>query len=361
MINTAPPSGSPYHRLPRCDPRHRWWRPLLVGLVATSLYLAGLVAIVVVVVVVGLAFPSVEPAVDRAWGGGLDLGDPVGLAVLLGLLIMMLPALLLAARWTGSRPAGLLSSVTGRLRLRWLGTATVLAFAVWVPVTAVWVGVEAAARTPGSVPVAPASTGALLVLTLALVPFQAAAEEYVFRGFLGQLVGSWVRHPVFAVLLPVPLFVLGHGYGTLGSIDVGVFAVFCGWLAWRTGGLEAGIAAHVANNVVLLSFTAVGLGDPNATDTTVLGLGVSAATMAVFAVLVTRRADALGVARVRPATSTALRATAELAPAGRHGDDRYACAALLASPSPEGRAVGGAGCGRTDGADVRATDEWTKL
>ena len=36
MINTSSASGTSYHRLARCDPRHRWWRPLLVGLVVLA-------------------------------------------------------------------------------------------------------------------------------------------------------------------------------------------------------------------------------------------------------------------------------------------------------------------------------------
>lgn len=301
MINSNEDPRTPYHRLARFDPRHRWWRPLVVGMVATGLYLGVAVVALVVLVGVGLAFPAVELAVTRSWESDLDLGDPVAFAALLGLVVLMLPALLLAQRLTGSRPVGLLSSVTGRLRFRWLGRATLLAFAIWAPAMAVWIGVEAATGTLPVRPVAPTTTVALLVLTLALVPFQAAAEEYVFRGYLAQLVGSYLRHPAFAVVLPVPLFVLGHGYGVIGAIDVGIFAVFCGWLTWRTGGLEAAIAVHVANNVVLMSLSAVGLGDPNATDTSALGLAVSVALMAAFAVLVTRRADTLTIARTRPA------------------------------------------------------------
>lgn len=91
------------------------------------------------------------------------------------------------------------------------------------------------------------------------------------------------------MLLPVPLFVAGHGYGPLGAIDVGAFAVMCGWLAWRTGGLEAPIAAHIANDVVLMSLSAVGLGDPNATDTTFAGLVVSLGLMTAFTTIVTKR------------------------------------------------------------------------
>lgn len=301
MTTHTSPSGSSYSQLLRTDARHRWWRPLAVGLVAAGLYLAVLVAIGVGVIVVGLAVPSVGLAIEGSWADDLDLGDPVTFVLLLGSLILMLPAMLVATRLTGSRPVGLLSSVTGHLRWRWLWTATAVALAVWAPVMAVWVAVEAATGTLEVRPVAVATTLALLAATFALVPFQAAAEEYVFRGYLAQLVGSWLRHPAFAVLLPIPLFVVGHGYQTLGAVDVAVFALMCGWLAWRTGGLEAPIAAHVTNNVVLMALSAVGLGDPNATTTSPLGLGVSIATMAVFTVLVTRRADALGITRTRPA------------------------------------------------------------
>lgn len=301
MINNLSPSGSPYHCLLRTDPRHRWWRPLVVGLVASGLYVAAFGTLLVALVVLGLAVPSLAPAVDRLLGDDLDLSNPVAYALMLGSLVLMLPAVLLAARLTGSGPAGLLSSVKGHLRFRWLRTATLLALAIWAPVMAVSVGVEVLAGTLQVHHVAVPTTLALLVLTVALVPFQAAAEEYVFRGYLAQLVGSWLRHPAFAVLLPVPLFVLGHGYDAVGSVDVAIFAVFCGWLTWRTGGLEAAIAVHVANNVILMSLAALGLSDPNATDTSVLGLGVSVAMMAVFTVLVTRRADALGIVRTRAA------------------------------------------------------------
>jgi hypothetical protein len=96
------------------------------------------------------------------------------------------------------------------------------------------------------------------VVVLLLVPVQAAAEEYIFRGYLMQSIGRWLRHPAFAILLPVPLFVLGHGYDLLGQIGVGLFAVAAGWLTWRTGGLEAAIALHVVNNLSAFLLSLVG-------------------------------------------------------------------------------------------------------
>lgn len=296
--STSTPEAG-YHLLLRSQARYRWWRPLVVGLTAVGLYAAVLLAVLIAVVIVGLAVPSLGAAIEQGWTEEMDLGNPMTFALLLGSLILMLPALLVATRLAGAHPIGLLSSVTGRLRSRWLATATLTAFAVWVPTMAAWIAVEAAAGTLQVRQVAPATTFALLVLTLALVPLQAAAEEYVFRGYLAQLVGSWLRHPAFAVLLPVPLFVLGHGYGALGAVDVAAFALMGGWLAWRTGGLEAPIAAHIANNVVLMFLSALGLGDPNATDTSALGLVVSTGMMAVFTLVIARRADSLEITRTR--------------------------------------------------------------
>ena len=41
-----------------------------------------------------------------------------------------------------------------------------------------------------------------LILMLLIVPIQCTAEEVVFRGYLAQMLGRWLRHPLFAILLP---------------------------------------------------------------------------------------------------------------------------------------------------------------
>ena len=50
---------------------------------------------------------------------------------------------------------------------------------------------------------------AALVIILVLTPFQAAAEEYVFRGFLAQILGSWVRFAPVAIIVPTAIFAVG--------------------------------------------------------------------------------------------------------------------------------------------------------
>ena len=89
----------------------------------------------------------------------------------------------------------------------------------------------------------------LLVIAL-LTPFQAAGEEYLFRGYLTQAVGGMFHSAWFAVLVPAFLFGLAHGLGQSVPVffDRFAFGIVAGILVIRTGGLEAGIAMHVLNN-----------------------------------------------------------------------------------------------------------------
>lgn len=90
------------------------------------------------------------------------------------------------------------------------------------------------------------------------------------------------RHPLRGILIPLPLFVLGHEYNVWGLLDVAVFAVCVGVIVWQTEGLEGAIALHAANNTVIFAGAAVGLVDQNSTDIspglTVLSIGVTALT-----------------------------------------------------------------------------------
>ena len=81
-------------------------------------------------------------------------------------------------------------------------------------------------------------------------PMQAAAEEIFFRGYLMQALGSLVAQPWFGVVVSSVVFALLHGTQNLPLfVDRLAFGLLAAILVWRTGGLEAGIAAHVINNV----------------------------------------------------------------------------------------------------------------
>lgn len=268
LPSDAVTGGLAFHRLVFARRRTGWWTPLLTGLLGVAFYAVMIGVIMVVVIVLALAVPEVS---QRLWAISTDLAfdltDPVMVALLLLSIVLMLPAYVAASRIVNGPRLGFVSSVAGRLRWRWMLWCTAAAAVVAVVLTGLSLLLPAEGEGEAAAGIVPPAENpmlwATLVVLLVVVPLQAAAEEYVFRGYLMQAIGRWLRHPAFAILLPVPLFVLGHLYDPLGQVSVGVFAVAAGWLTWRTGGLEAAIALHVVNNLLAFLLALAGLADVN--------------------------------------------------------------------------------------------------
>ncbi|GAA3035669.1 CPBP family intramembrane glutamic endopeptidase [Microbacterium dextranolyticum] len=262
----ATTGGLAFHRLVFARRRRGWWTPLAVGGLGIAMYLVLTVVVLIVVFIAALIDVTLpDRLLALSTNATFDMGDPFILAIMLGTIVIMLPCYVLASRIVNGPRIGLLSSAAGRLRWRWMLLCGAVAAGLSIVLTALTLLVPSDAPASGSGPSAlwPVS----LLLVLVLVPLQSAAEEYVFRGYLGQAVGRWLRHPAFAILLPVPLFVLGHMYDVLGQIGVGLFAVAAGWLTWRTGGLEAAIALHVVNNLTAFLLALAFGSDPTETET----------------------------------------------------------------------------------------------
>lgn len=291
-----PPTLLPFHRLALARARHTWWQPLLTGVLALAFYAAMIALVFVSLIIVAVEVPAVDRLVERMLVAHelFDLEQP-GLFVLLVVpLILMIPALLAASRIVQGRGAGLLWSGAGRIRWAWLGRTLIIAFAAVAVSFAVSLGLDALTGERIVFDPSPPGIPTMLILVLLLVPFQAAAEEYVFRGYLMQLFGRWLRHPVFAIVLPAPLFVLGHGYDVWGSLYIAAFAIIAGWLSWRTGGLEAAISVHIANNVLIFLMASFSLVDGNATEGSPIALMSGVIMLLVYAAIVVRRLNADG-------------------------------------------------------------------
>jgi membrane protease YdiL (CAAX protease family) len=273
-----------YHRLARTS-RHRWWRPILGSLV-----------ILIGLPVTLLGVLGALSAIMALIGGPQDLltgSAEAELALTVLTLALLTPLTLLAARWVQRRPAGTVSSVTGRLRRRWLATCLLLA----VPVMGLSVGVLM--LLPGE----DASTASVgwqrlavgLAVVVLLVPLQAAGEEYFFRGWMVQALGSWTRSPWPGIVVSSAAFGLAHGLGSgWGMADLMVFGVVTAGLTIRTGGLEAAIGLHVINNVSAFGFAVVtGAMDAPDGPTTAASVIVGISTSALYGVaalwLATRR------------------------------------------------------------------------
>lgn len=304
-----PAAATPYDRLPRTL-RWAWWRPLVGLAVFGVLALIGSMAVVVGALALLVAQGQVDPSPEGLleWQSSLlqiDATDPVVLVLSLASIAIWLPAVAGGLWAAGLRPLGHVSSVVLRLRWSWMLRCTVVALATLAVSFALSLGLGAAAGdavtpvwTPWQQLLVP------LLVILLLVPFQAAAEEYVFRGLLVQALGSWLpRGPwsrVVVVVVPTIAFVLSHGYGLWGLMDVGVFALAAMWVTLRTGGLEAAIALHVVNNVVVFTMLATGaLGTTvnGAEGGSLAGVVITAITSIGFCWVVDVLARRQGIAR----------------------------------------------------------------
>jgi membrane protease YdiL (CAAX protease family) len=259
----AAPAGEPFHRLGR-NAKFRWWRPLagtaLLVALALTLTLVVLIAWEVVHGVVAGKFTAPE-------GNALFPNTTEDLSAQLVMLGILTPAVLFVVWIVQRRPAWSVASVKNRLRLRWLAICCLpaigylaLSYALGTAVDAIFPNVDTDTSDSGSW-VGLSAFILPAVLIVLLVPFQSAAEEFIFRGWLIQAVGSYgpdsgsnvvkriLRTPWPALVISSAAFVSAHGYTGWAMADIFLFAMTAGWLAVRTGGLEAGIALHTMNNL----------------------------------------------------------------------------------------------------------------
>src|SRR3954447_1482271 len=261
------PTGTPFHRLARTA-KHAWWGPVLgtlfLGACAFFLTSAVIAGWVIVHRIVAGPFPTPQ-------GSDIFPSDTENLAVTLVMLGVLTPSVGLAAWLIQRRPFWSVASVLNRIRWRWLlwcclpGVGyLVLSYAMGILVDAIFPPQDSVGNDGGSW----VGFGAFVVPALVIilfVPFQSAAEEFVFRGWLVQAIGAygpdspcgrarWLRvvfrTPWPGILIGAAAFVSAHGYRGWAMADIFLFAVMLGWLAVRTGGLEAGIALHTLNNLL---------------------------------------------------------------------------------------------------------------
>lgn len=240
-------------------PRRRWWKPLLATALALALYLLANALTVVPPLIAGLV--TGRPQLGRyilTTLTDVDNLGPVGFIALNVSLIVLIPTTMLSI-WIvyGVRPR-FVTSVTGGLRWRWLLRCLVVVVPLWVG----YVGLGVLTDPPEVD--RPAHWVALLLIMVVLTPLQAAGEEYFFRGWILLNVGSWFARPVVGLVVgtvvSAVLFSAAHGspdVWVLGSIAC--LAVASCLATWRTGGLEAGIAMHAVNNMLVFVVT-IGIG-----------------------------------------------------------------------------------------------------
>ncbi len=241
MATRTPRDLSSYLRLARPVDGAGW--RLVVGLLAGTVgffavTLAALLAVFLVVRLGGGDFTlnpdHVTPVLLLATNLGLALCIPLA-----GLLARSVYGL--KPRWLGSVAPG--------LRRRWLTTCAGIAGTVWgVLLLLAMLGVLAADNARFNSQVA-----SFLVVVVLTTPFQAAGEEYLFRGFLLQSLGATRLPTPLCWVISGLLFATAHGqFAPALFADRWLIGIVFAWLATSTGGLEASIALHAIKNVSVL-------------------------------------------------------------------------------------------------------------
>lgn len=234
-----------FHRVARARGARRvWFRPL-VALGVSALAFGVMFAQLTVVLAV-LSMLSGVPLSESAE----DPLNPIDQAFGLGSLALLVPAVLIGTLAAYGR-ARLAVSVTGRFRWGLMGRVALVVVPVYVAVNLV--ANLVLFRGEITVPALTAPVVLAWVLALVLGPLQSAGEEFAFRALPMQMLGTWLRSPLWGILLPLPLFVVGHGYDLLGLSMIALFGLSAGLLAWKTGGLEIPILVHAVNNTTLFA------------------------------------------------------------------------------------------------------------
>jgi len=118
----------------------------------------------------------------------------------------------------------------------------------------------------------------LLIITLIFVPFQAASEEFLCRGYLNQALIKYLKFPWIVFFLTSAGFAALHAanpeaqgqmWPYLASIFT--FGMAMCVLLYFEGGIESAIGAHIANNIFVFGF--LGYEDPQLPNTAWMTLG----------------------------------------------------------------------------------------
>ena len=232
---------------------YRWYKPIITAVLFFGIYL-----VLALLVFVGVMFAirnevtpdtiqSVLASIFATDYDSMDLANPWQSLVTLGSVAVMIPALWLASVIVRDRPFSSYSSSRGG----WSSKVFWKAFPVAFICIALPILVDELYIQHHIDNFQMRFTLASFAVVTVLGPLQCIAEEYVFRGFLMQTLGSWLRVPVIAVILQSVVFVLMHPYDIYGKIGIFITGMVFAVTAWIGRGIEVSSAFHICNNMTI--------------------------------------------------------------------------------------------------------------
>lgn len=233
-------------------------------------FIGGIVPFLVsnIIGAIPLAIVVISYAHDRAGlpqKGGMPDFELMGIDLNLGLVLMVFPFILafFTMVWIikplHNRSFG--TVVNGGRRVRW--GRMMFSALVWIAMAAIWL-VYSVRSDPGNFTLNNTTNSLLILaaLSLFLIPFQAAFEEILFRGYFMQGFAVLARNRWVPIAVTSLMFGLMHSlnpevkeYGFFTMIPQYVFfGLVFAVLTMLDDGIELAIGAHAANNVFLSVF-----------------------------------------------------------------------------------------------------------
>jgi uncharacterized protein len=248
--------------------KNDWWRYLISfpAILGTWL-IVGSIPVVMLMTYVSM---DGDPATDFS-GTGFE-GVPVipEFLITMSSFIPFLVATLLAVRFVHERP--LRTLVTSETHIRW--KRMFAGAGVWLLIAAILSAIESFLY-PGRYVLTfqPVTLLVFAIFALILVPLQASAEEFFFRGYLLQWMGLRLKNRWLLSLLNGALFFLPHAANpemATGSILIGLgyFAMgfFFTLITLQDHGIELALGMHAANNLfagLFANYTVTALPSPS--------------------------------------------------------------------------------------------------
>jgi uncharacterized protein len=186
----------------------------------------------------------------------LGLKSNVGLIMMLFPFIAGLAAFILLVKPLNSRT--FVNTINGTGTLRW-NRFFISAF-VWIILSSIYLFLYLKID-PSNFTINNKTTSIiiLILISVSLIPFQAAFEEVLFRGYLMQGFAAVLRNRWFPLIMTSILFALMHSfnpevkeYGFFTMIpQYLLFGLIFGVITILDDGIEAAMGAHAANNIFL--------------------------------------------------------------------------------------------------------------
>ena len=242
-----------YITYPRKFKAYRWYKPVLVALLFGLFLIISMFGIELITKVV------FKMSVGGQGYDDMDFYTAPGAFYNGAMAAVVIPCLIFAALIVRDRPISSYFSSMGGWRWKTFFRMLGVGFVLFGIPSIIWFALKGNSGIRFTL-------GGFLILTL-FVPLQGVAEEMMYRGFIMQTTGSWVKISLVGLFVQILCFTLTHNYNIIGVIGIAVSALVYGLTCVITRGLEAPSALHILNNMTEIYMAGFGFGAISATQT----------------------------------------------------------------------------------------------